>query len=75
MIMCLSGATCLHMECCFRIMIMLSEWSDMSTHGVLFQNHDNVSEWSDMSTHGVLFQNHDNVSEWSDMFTHGVLFQ
>ena len=41
----------------------VSEWSDMSTRGLLFQwattitrNQDNVSEWSDMSTRGQLFQ-------------------
>jgi hypothetical protein len=32
----------------------VSEWSDMSTHGLLAQN--NVSEGSDMSTHGLLAQ-------------------
>ena len=39
----------------------VSQWSDMSTCGLLFQ-------WSDVSTCGLLFQ-------WSDMSTCGLLFQ
>jgi hypothetical protein len=44
----------------------VSEWSDMSTCGLLFLwNQYNVSEWSDMSTCGLLFLwNQYNVSEW-----------
>jgi hypothetical protein len=49
----------------------VSEWSDMSTHGLLAQN--NVSEWSDMSINVLLAQN--NVSEWSNMSTRGLLVQ
>jgi hypothetical protein len=49
----------------------VSEWSDMSTHGLLAQI--NGSEWSDMSINILLAEN--NVSEWSDMSTRGLLVQ
>ena len=66
----------------------MSEWSEMSTHGLLFQL------WSGQTRYNIgiccfsdklvvlrskgkdwLAQNQDNVSEWSDMSIHGLLFQ
>jgi hypothetical protein len=50
----------------------VTEWSNMSTSGLLFRNQDNVTEWSNMSTSGLFFRNQDNATEWSNMSTSGL---